>query len=110
MATGQVFTKPWFLTFDNGEVFIWKSGCRMKLAKNQRAGNVINVPVVKDLQTLCTSAAPEWAVLQFSVDLCKHCVPQLHLKGLFSSSLWTLCTLSLQPLQALCTSANETPC
>ena len=84
------------MTFDNGEVFIWKSGCRMKLAKNQRAGNVINVSVVKDLQTLCTSAAPEWAVLQFSVDsvdLCKHCVPQLHLKGLFSSSLWTLCTL-----------------
>ena len=32
-------------------------------------------------------------------------VPQLHLNGLFSSSLWTLCTLLLQPLQALCTSA-----
>ena len=35
----------------------------------------------------------------------QHCVPQLYLNGLFSSSLCTLCTLSLQPLQALCTSA-----
>ena len=50
---------------------------------------------------LCTSAAPERAVLQFSVysvysilqRLSQHCVPQLHLKGLFSSSLCTLCTL-----------------
>ena len=53
-----------------------------------------------NLSKLCTSAAPERTVLQFSVDsvysiiaTLASCVPQLHLNGLFSSSLCTLCTL-----------------
>ena len=55
MATGisgQVSTKPWCLTFDNGEVLIWKSGCRLKLAKNQRAGSVISVSVIKESEKI----------------------------------------------------------
>ena len=75
--------------------------------------------LLQPLQALCTSAAPERTVnLQFSVHsiqcilqrLSQHCVPQLYLNGLFSSSLWTLWTLLLQPLQVLCTSAAPESC
>ena len=43
----SVSNRSWFLTFapENGDVFIWKNQCRLKVAGQQSAGRVLDVSV-----------------------------------------------------------------
>ena len=54
LASKQVTRKPWFLTSNDGEVFAWKDGVRLKLRNGQSAGRVRAIAVLCDKEKTVT--------------------------------------------------------
>lgn len=49
-----VSSKQWFLTFNEGDLLIWKNGLRLKLKNGCSAGPVKEVEVHNELDKLLT--------------------------------------------------------
>lgn len=55
-TTSTVSSKPWHLTFNQeyGEVFIWKSGVRLKVKDGGTCGAVQSIAVVDEAKRIIT--------------------------------------------------------
>lgn len=65
--SGQVSSKPWFLTYDkdNKDIFLWRNGSRLKLNGNQSAGSVSDVSVADESErVLMVSQLATWMIVR----------------------------------------------
>jgi len=70
--TSKVSSKPWHLTFFEKQVFIWKSGFRMKLTDGSSSGpvastsflnaDVVNVSAKKSIAMYATYEIFKWQI------------------------------------------------